>query len=123
MSDLAAAPAFAGMKTVGNGGGVHAALRHYPIVSVLARKGHADALIQKSGIADAARRSGANGVTALGIGPHRWLFLGQDLDQLGSLQGLASLSDHSYGVPRCATHWPKACPWICIQRFSPTMSR
>jgi sarcosine oxidase subunit gamma len=97
MSDLAAAPAFAGMKTIGSGGGVHAALRQYSIVSVLARKGHADALMQKSGLTDAARRSGANGVTALGIGPGRWLFLGQDLDQLASLQGLASVSDHSDG--------------------------
>jgi methylglutamate dehydrogenase subunit D len=97
MSDLTAAPAFAGMKTIGSGGGVHVALRQYSIVSVLARKGHAEALMERGGIVDAARRSGANGVTALGIGPGRWLFLHQRLDELTPLSGLASVSDHSDG--------------------------
>jgi methylglutamate dehydrogenase subunit D len=102
MSDLVATPfvakaAFAGMKDIGNGGGVHVALRNHLVVAVLARKGQTEALIAKTGIADAARGSGANGVAALGIGPGRWLFLGQNLEELAPLSGLASLSDHSDG--------------------------
>src|SRR3982074_3136319 len=81
MSELTAAPAFSGMENIGSGSGVHAALREYAIVSVLARKGHALALMEKSGALDAPRQSGANAVTALGIGTGRWLFLGAPLDQ------------------------------------------
>jgi len=54
-------------------------------------------VMEKTGGADAARQSGANGVTALGIGPGRWLFLGSTPEQLAPLSGLASLSDHSDG--------------------------
>ncbi|HSS13754.1 MAG TPA: sarcosine oxidase subunit gamma family protein [Rhizomicrobium sp.] len=97
MSDLNAAPAFAGMKDTGSGGGVHVALRQYPIVSVLARKDQAQALMDKTGMVDAPRQSGANGVAALGIGPGRWLCLHQSMDQLAPLSGMASLSDHSDG--------------------------
>jgi heterotetrameric sarcosine oxidase gamma subunit len=97
MPDLIAVPAFAGMKDIGSGGGVHAALRQYPIVSVLARKGRAQALMDATGVLNAPRRSGASGVTALGIGPGRWLFLHQSMDQLATLSGMASLSDHSDG--------------------------
>jgi heterotetrameric sarcosine oxidase gamma subunit len=97
MSDLIAAPAFAGMKDVGSGGGVCVALRKYPIVSVLVRKGQAQALMDKTGVLDVARKSGAGDITALGIGPGRWLFVGQTLDQLAPLSGMASLSDHSDG--------------------------
>jgi heterotetrameric sarcosine oxidase gamma subunit len=97
MSDLVAAPAFAGMKDVGSGGGVHVALRKYPIVSVLARKGQIPTLTGKTGIADVARRSDTDGITALGIGPGRWLFLNLGIRQLAHLSELASLSDHSDG--------------------------
>ena len=97
MSELTAAPAFSGMENIGSGSGVHAALREYAIVSVLARKGHAQALMEKTGSLDAPCQSGANGVTALGIGPGRWLFLGTPLDQLTALSDLASLADHSDG--------------------------
>jgi sarcosine oxidase gamma subunit len=102
MPDLNAVPAFAGMKGTGSGGGVHAALCRYPIVSVLARKGQAQALMDVAGVLNAPRRSGASGVTALGIGPGRWLFLNQSMDQLAPLSGMASLSDHydsAKGVP------------------------
>lgn len=94
MSDLATAPALAGMKDIGRGGGVRAALREYRITAVLARKGQAQALMQQTGILNAPRRSGVNGITALGIGPGRWLLLGMTPPQLS---GLASLSDHSDG--------------------------
>jgi len=90
-------PAFAGMKNIGSGVGVHAALRPYNIVSVLARKDQAQAVMDKAGVTDAACQSGTNDVTALGIGPGRWLFLGSTLEQLAPLSGLASLSDHSDG--------------------------
>jgi methylglutamate dehydrogenase subunit D len=97
MSKLTARPAFAGMANTGSGDGVRAALRQYPIVSVLARKSQIQALMDKTGVVDAPRLSGAGGVTALGIGPGRWLFLGQTMDQLVPLSALASLSDHSDG--------------------------
>jgi heterotetrameric sarcosine oxidase gamma subunit len=90
-------PALAGMKNIGSGGGVHAALRQYNVVSVLARKDQAQAVMDKTGVTDTARQSGTNGVTALGIGPGRWLFLGATPEQLAPLSGLASLSDHSDG--------------------------
>src|SRR5258708_31978346 len=97
MSDLTLAPAFSGMKNIGSGKGVYAALREHAIVSVLARKGQAQTLSEKAGILSAPRQSGANGITVLGIGPGRWLFLGATLGQLSHLSGLASLSDHSDG--------------------------
>jgi methylglutamate dehydrogenase subunit D len=97
MSEMSAAPAFAGLQNIGSGGGVHVALRQHNIVSVLARRDHTQTVIDKVGIVDAARQSGANGFTALGIGPGRWLFLEVTPEQLASLSGLASLSDHSDG--------------------------
>jgi heterotetrameric sarcosine oxidase gamma subunit len=108
MSDLTAIPAFTGMKDTGSGGGVHAALRQYPIVSVLARKGGMRALMDAAGVLDAPRRSGAGGVTALGIGPGRWLFLHQSMDQLAQLSGMASLSDHSDGYAVFELWGPRA---------------
>jgi methylglutamate dehydrogenase subunit D len=95
MSELT--PAFAGMKNIGSGEGVHAALRQHNIVSVLARKDQTQAVMDKTGVMDAARQSGTDGITALGIGPGRWLFLGSTPEQQASLSGLASLSDHSDG--------------------------
>jgi heterotetrameric sarcosine oxidase gamma subunit len=97
MAELIATPAFAGMENTGSGGGVCAALRQCSIVSVLARKGQAQALMDKMSVVDAPRRSGASGMTALGIGPGRWLFLHQTAEQLAPLSGMASLSDHSDG--------------------------
>jgi sarcosine oxidase subunit gamma len=107
MSELTAAPAIAGMKNVGSGDGVHVALREYDIVSVLARKGQVQTLIERAGVADAARQSGANGVTALGIGPGRWLFLGAPLDRLTALSDIASLADHSDGYAVFEVWGPK----------------
>jgi heterotetrameric sarcosine oxidase gamma subunit len=107
MSELTAAPAFTGMKNIGSGGGVQVALREYSIVSVLARKGHAQALMEKAGALDAPRQSGTNAVTALGIGPGRWLFLGASLDQLTALSDLASLADHSDGYAVFEVWGPK----------------
>lgn len=107
MSDLAAALPFVGMRDVGSGGGVHVVLRWCPIVGVLARKGQAQTLMGKTGILDAPRRSGAEGITALGIGPGRWLFLGLNLRQLEHLSGSASMSDHSDGYALFELWGPK----------------
>jgi len=107
MSELTAAPAFIGMKNIGSGDGVHVASLEYGIVSVLVRKGHAQALMEKAGALDAPRQSSANGVTALGIGPGRWLFLGAPLDQLTALSDLASLADHSDGYAMFEVWGPK----------------
>jgi len=97
MSEMRSSPAFAGLKNSGSGGGVRAALRHYSIVSVLARKGQAETLVLKAGIVDAARKSAFGGATVLGIGPGRWLFLDVDQKQLPFLPELASVADHSDG--------------------------
>jgi hypothetical protein len=64
----------------------------YSIVSVLARRGQAQALMERAEALDAPLQSGANGVTALGIGPGRWLFIGASLARLAPLADLASLS-------------------------------
>lgn len=97
MSEMSAAPAFAGLQNIGSGGGVHAALRQYRVISVLARKDQAQALMERAGVRDAPCQSGAIGTTALGIGPGRWLFLDPPPEQLASLSDMASLSDHSDG--------------------------
>ncbi len=107
MSELTAAPAFSGMENIGSGSGVHAASREYAIVSVLARKGHAQALMEKAGLVDAPHQSGTDGVTALGIGPGRWLFIGKPLEQLAPLADFASLSDHSDGYAVFEVWGPK----------------
>jgi sarcosine oxidase subunit gamma len=107
MSELTAVPAFTSMENIGTGNGVYAALREYAIVSVLARKGHAQALMEKAGALDAPRQISTNGVTALGIGPGRWLFLGAPLDQLTALSHLASLADHSDGYAVFEVWGPK----------------
>jgi len=97
MSDFVAVPALRNMKGLGEGAGVRARLRSdLPIVSVLARTGRnvADQL----GIAEGPRKSSLPGMTALGIGPERWLFVGRPIAALRSeLQAIASLSDHSDG--------------------------
>jgi methylglutamate dehydrogenase subunit D len=97
MSDLSTVPAFSSMENAGSGNGVHVALRDHAIVSVLARKSQAQALMEKAGIVDAPRQSGADGIIALGIGPGRWLLLGAAPGELANLSGLASLADHSDG--------------------------
>jgi sarcosine oxidase subunit gamma len=97
MSELIPVSAFTSMENVGSGDGVHVVLLEHAIVSVLARKGQVQALIDKFGIVDAPRQSGANGIIALGTGPGRWLFLGATFGQLADLSGLASFSDHSDG--------------------------
>jgi len=108
MSELTAAPALSGLKNIGNGGGVYVALREHRIVSVLARKEQTQALMEKTGIVDAPRQSGTGGVTALGIGPGRWLFLGATQEELAPLSDLASLSDHSDGYAVFEVWGPKA---------------
>jgi sarcosine oxidase subunit gamma len=90
-------PALAEMANIGRGGGVHVAVRQLPLISVLARKGCAQALMEKTGVTDAPRQSPLADATVLGIGPGRWLFVGATLEQLAPLTGLASLSDHSDG--------------------------
>ena len=96
MRELAAAPAFQGMASVGDGAGVRVRLRPpEPIVSVLARKGQE--LGRDLCVSDGPRQSRYDGATVLGIGPGRWLFLGREINQLGQLAERASLADHSDG--------------------------
>lgn len=104
MSELAAAPAFHAMAPAGAGTGVRVRLIAPPLVSVLARAGKTEALIDKTqaafglALTDAPRRAAAGAVSALGVGPGRWLFVGAEPEDLETdLSGLASLSDHSDG--------------------------
>jgi heterotetrameric sarcosine oxidase gamma subunit len=97
MPELATTPALTAMQGIGSGDGVCVALRHHAIVSVLARKGQDQALMDQAGIVDRPCKSGAGGAVALGIGPGRWLFLHQTIEQLAPLSALAALSDHSDG--------------------------
>jgi sarcosine oxidase subunit gamma len=86
------------MKSIGGGGGVSVRLRDdLIIVSVLARKDQGQALAARCGLRDAPKISVTGGVTALGVGPARWLFLGQSMEELASLRDMASLSEHSDG--------------------------
>lgn len=104
MPELATAPAFDAMAPVGSGNGVTVRLIAPAVVSVLARAGKTEALIDKAqsafglALADAPRRAVAGALSALGVGPGRWLFLGVAAKDLETdLGGLASLSDHSDG--------------------------
>ena len=107
MPEMHPSPALAGLKNAGSGGGVRAALRHYSIVSVLARKGQTETLVLKTGIVNAARQSTSDGATVLGIGPGRWLFLDVSIKYLSSLSELASLADHSDGYAVFEVWGPK----------------
>lgn len=98
MYNLTATPAFTAMESIGDGGGVSVMLRDdLTIVSVMARKDCGHALAARCGLRNAPKTSGTGGVTALGIGPARWLFLGQTMEELAPLCDMASLSDHSDG--------------------------
>jgi len=98
VSKLTASPPFMAMKSIGGDGGVSVRLRDdLIIVSVLARKDQGQTLAARCGLRDAPKISGTNNVTALGVGPARWLFLGQSVEELASLRDMASLSDHSDG--------------------------
>ena len=98
MSNLTATPALTAMRSIGNGGGVSVRLRDgLTIVSVRARKNQGEALAARCGLRDAPKTSGTDGVTALGVGPACWLFLGQSMEDLAPLSDMASLSDHSSG--------------------------
>lgn len=95
MSDLAAAPSFAGLARLGVGAGVHVRLLHPPLTAVLARKG--GDVASRLGIADGPRQSRLGDAVALGIGPGRWLVAGEARAALAGLEDAASLSDHSGG--------------------------
>lgn len=97
MSELVSERALTGMQCMGSGSGVRARLSARAIVAVLARKGQEEVLAAHLGLLDAPKRSGRDGVTALGIGPGRWLLLDPSADQLAGLTDLASLSDQSDG--------------------------
>jgi heterotetrameric sarcosine oxidase gamma subunit len=109
MSELMTQPAFGGMKTVSPpisapGAGVQVRLMRPAMVSVLARKDKKSALREEAkstfglDLFDAPMRGSAGAITALGLGPGRWLFLGAAPDALqAAFTGLASLSDHSDG--------------------------
>ena len=105
MSDFSARPAFAAMKPVPAANpGVAVRLIQPVMVSVLARKDKTPAVVEKAkaafdlDLSDAPRNSHAGDVTALGLGPGRWMFLGANAEALASaFNGLASLSDHGDG--------------------------
>lgn len=108
MSELTAIPARASTELAGSARSVRVRLRDdLAITSVLCRSGRLNDLIARvradHGIAlrDAPKKSASSNLSALGIGPARWLFLqtaaGANLD---SLQGMASLAEQtdSYAV-------------------------
>jgi heterotetrameric sarcosine oxidase gamma subunit len=104
MFDLAAAPAFTGMTSIGSGEGLRVRLIAPAISSVLVRAGKMDALIDKAqavfglALTDGPQRSTAEEVSALGIGPGRYLFLGVETEAVAAhFSGLASISDHADG--------------------------
>ena len=108
MSELTARPAFAGMTDIGSGGGIHANLRQYAIVSVLARKGQKQALLDKTGVVDAARRASGARVASLGDRPGALAVPRPEaMDQLAPLSAVASLSDHSDGYAVFELSGPK----------------
>ncbi len=139
MPELAAKPALAGLASIGEGAGVRVRLRgDFRLVSVLARPGQANALadaVQAAfamALIDGPKHTAVGDIAALGIGPHRWLFLreGGDRDFPGALAtvltGLASLSDQSAvmrysrsAAPTRVRRSPKVCPSICTKRYSP----
>ncbi len=107
MAELSATPALEDMKSAGDGEGVRVRLcPTRPLVSVLARKGQD--LAAQLGITDGPRQSVLDGVTALGIGPGRWIFLGRPMAELAqTLKDGASLSDHSDGYALFEVWGPK----------------
>jgi sarcosine oxidase subunit gamma len=107
MPELFSTAAIQDLKSVGEGAGVRVRLcPSQPIISVLARK--SPNLAAQLGIADGPRQSLFGGTTVLGIGPGRWLFLGQPLENLTpSLKHEASLSDHSDGYALFEVWGPK----------------
>ena len=110
MSELTAAPALADMKACGSGDGVRARLAPTRPWSVCwrARARRRPWRTEGVGISGwTAPQSCTDGVTALGIGPGRWLFLDRPMDQLAPLAGLASLSDHSDGYAVFEVWGPK----------------
>ena len=109
MSDLAPAPAFGGMQEVGTGKGITVRLRHISLVSVLARRNAGAALADKAQtefaltLPPGPQRYVAGGMSVLGIGPARWIFLRAGLapnfaaELSAALGEFASISDHSDG--------------------------
>jgi sarcosine oxidase subunit gamma len=110
MSDLSAAPALANLTGIGSGAGVRVRLKGgLAIVSVLARAGAAHTVADRAqaafglALTPGPGRAAAGDISALGIGPGRWLFLregsGNDFPAMvcAALEGVAFLSDHSDG--------------------------
>jgi sarcosine oxidase subunit gamma len=105
MSELFPQPALRDLRPVPAAApGLQVRLLAPPLVSVLARKGATAGLREKAAarfgldLSEAPARRSTAEVTALGIGPGRWLFLGAPIETLQSaFSGLASLSDHSDG--------------------------
>jgi sarcosine oxidase subunit gamma len=73
------------------------------MVSVLARKGQAAAMTQaaRAGfnlpLEDAPRAIHAGSISALGIGPGRWMFIGAPIESMAALKAVASLSEQGDG--------------------------
>jgi sarcosine oxidase subunit gamma len=110
MAEMTVTRAFTGLENIGTGEGVYVRLRDdLSLISVLACRGKASAVIETARAAfdlalrDAPERACMGAISALGIGPGRWLFLrdgGQGdfaAAQERHFAGIASLSDHSDG--------------------------
>jgi heterotetrameric sarcosine oxidase gamma subunit len=116
MSDLQPANAFYGLHPAGEGGGVRVRmLEPDAILTILARSGKTNALIDKSHselgleLADEPKRVTADETAALGIGPGRWLFITNAASKVTTaFDGLASISNHTDGYALFGIAGPKA---------------
>ena len=105
MSNLKRLPAFEGIHSIDGEKGVYVRLiKPESILSVLAHKNKRDLVCNRSKSAfeikmrDDGSRNYQGKCTALGIGPGRWLFLGDDADRVQTMfNGVASISDHTDG--------------------------
>jgi sarcosine oxidase subunit gamma len=102
------------MTPLGSGDGVTVRLLGPAVVSVLARKDQTGQLLEAAKerfglvLRDEPMRALAGDVSALGIGPGRWLFLGAEMNALAaSLGNFASLSDHGDGYAIFEISGPK----------------
>lgn len=105
MRSLRPSPAFGGLGPVGQGGGVYVRLvQPAALWSVLARAHKTQFVIDMArrefevALEDGPRRSSSASITALGVGPGRWLFIANGpLKITEASSGIASVSDHTDG--------------------------
>jgi methylglutamate dehydrogenase subunit D len=105
MSSLRPAPAFEGLRPVGQGGGVRVRLvQPTSLLSVLAQANKAELVIERARhdlgieLEDGPRQSSSGNTTALGVGPSRWLFITDVPEKVSeAFSGIASLAEHTDG--------------------------